>query len=183
MNSEENTLKLIEMLDEAVKEIDKIDERLKAYEDKINAVGDAVRVVGERDNVIQLQQQNQQSLLEILDGLMSSLEFSRENSKFLTDYDFSSSDRIDRCVRAANHLIDILETDFPPALRKMKACEEQLNYLERLKLNFCSNSQNHLKNAIGHAVINNYFLFNRSLFLSPINFLNSFTFKKNQNKS
>jgi hypothetical protein len=36
MNSEENTIKLISMLDKAVEEIQKIDERLQIYEDKIS---------------------------------------------------------------------------------------------------------------------------------------------------
>lgn len=35
MNSEENTIKLITMLDKAVEEIEKIDQRLQIYEDKI----------------------------------------------------------------------------------------------------------------------------------------------------
>ena len=34
----------------------------------------------------------------------------------------------------------------------MKAYEEQMNMLERLKLKFCNSVYNHLKNAIGHAV-------------------------------
>jgi hypothetical protein len=35
MNSEENTIKLIAMLDKAVEDIEKIDQRLQIYEDKI----------------------------------------------------------------------------------------------------------------------------------------------------
>ena len=35
MNSEENTIRLIGMLDKAIEEIDKIDERLQIYEDKL----------------------------------------------------------------------------------------------------------------------------------------------------
>jgi hypothetical protein len=34
----------------------------------------------------------------------------------------------------------------------MKAYEEQISMLERLKLKFCNNVCNHLKNAIGHVV-------------------------------
>ena len=83
MNSEKNTLKLIDMLDKAVDEIEKIDKRLREYEEKISAVGDAVRIVGERDNVIQLQQTNQNALLGLLNNMISSLEFSVENKRLL----------------------------------------------------------------------------------------------------
>ena len=95
MNSEENTLKLIEMLDEAADEIDKIDKRLKDYEEKISAVGDAVRIVGERDNVIQLQQNNQHNLLDLLENMMGMLEFSTDNLNTLNECNLSSPDKVD----------------------------------------------------------------------------------------
>lgn len=152
MNSEENTLKLIEMLDDAVTDIDNIDGRLKNYEEKISAVGDAVRIVGERDNVIQLQQNNQHSLLELLENMMGMLEFAPENMKVLNDCDLTSRAKIENCTQAANQLLEIIETEFPVGLKKMKAYEEQMNVLERLKLKFCNSVYNHLKNAIGYAV-------------------------------
>ena len=113
MNSEENTLKLIEMLDQAVDEIDKIDKRLQVYEEKISAVGDAVRIVGERDNVIQLQQNNQHALLDLLENMMGMLEFSAEYQSILNECDLSSPKKIDRCVGAANQLLEIIETNLP----------------------------------------------------------------------
>lgn len=113
MNSEENTLKLIEMLDTAVDEIDKIDKRLEIYEEKINAVGDAVRIVGERDNVIQLQQNNQHALLDLLETMMNMLEFTPEQYNILNECDLSSPKKIDRCVQSANQLLDVLEANLP----------------------------------------------------------------------
>lgn len=115
MNSEQNTLKLIEMLDSAVEKIEKLDKRLNFYEDKISAVGDAVRIVGERDNVIQLQQNNQHALVDLLDGMMSSLEFTERDFKILSDCDLTSSSRsVASCVAAGNRLLDVLETNIPP---------------------------------------------------------------------
>ena len=113
MNSEENTIKLIAMLDGAVVEIEKIDKRLKEYEDKISAVGDAVRIVGERDNVIQQQQNNQHSLLELLDTMMTSLEYPMEYKKLLNECDLSSFQNVEKCVIAAYYLMDVIETDLP----------------------------------------------------------------------
>lgn len=152
MNSEENTLKLIEMLDSAVDEIDKIDKRLEIYEEKINAVGDAVRIVGERDNVIQLQQNNQHALLDLLETMMNMLEFSSEQYSILNECDLSSSRKIDRCVTAANQLLDVIEANLPLGLKKMRAYEDQINSLERIKFKFCNDSYNHLKNVIAHSV-------------------------------
>lgn len=151
MNSEENTQQLMEMLDTAVGEIDKIDNRLKDYEGKISAVGDAVRIVGERDNVIQLQQNNQHGLLDMLENMVQMLDFSEQNVKVLTECGLSTKPRIQKSIEAANQLLDIIETEFPPGFTKMKAYEEQMNMLERLKLKFCNSVYNHLKNAIGHA--------------------------------
>jgi exocyst complex component 1 len=113
MNSEENTLKLIEMLDVAVSEIDKIDQRLQIYEEKINAVGDAVRIVGERDNVIQLQQNNQHALLDLLENMMNMLEFTQDQHNILNECDLSSAKKIDRCVAVANQLLEIIDTNLP----------------------------------------------------------------------
>ena len=113
MNSEENTIKLIAMLDGAIVEIEKIDKRLKEYEDKISAVGDAVRIVGERDNVIQQQQNNQHSLLELLDTMMTSLEYPMEYKKLLNECDLSSFQNVEKCVIAAYYLMDVIETDLP----------------------------------------------------------------------
>ena len=81
MNSEENTLRLIEMLDDAVADVEGVDRRLASYEEKISAVGDAVRIVGERDNVIQLQQNNQHGLLELLETMMGEYTGKKDTSK------------------------------------------------------------------------------------------------------
>jgi hypothetical protein len=159
MNSEENTLRLIEMLDEAGKEIDKIDDRLKTYEDKISAVGEAVRIVGERDNVIQLHQNNQHMLLDVLEGLVSSLDFESELKDILLESNFSSYGNITRCVSAANNLMDIIESDIHIGLRGLKAYDEQKRTLESLKIRFANNSYQHLKNIIGHLVSSFILLF------------------------
>ena len=113
MNSEENTLKLIEMLDAAVEEIDKIDKRLQDYEEKISAVGDAVRIVGERDNVIQLQQNNQHSLRELLEEFIEKIEFPKQSLLLLNDCDLQSPKKIEMCTLAANQLLEILDSDLP----------------------------------------------------------------------
>ena len=162
MNSEENTLKLIEMLDTAMDEIEKIDTRLKDYEDKISAVGEAVRIVGEHDDVIQLQQKNQHELFDMLENMIGSLEYPPEYKAVMSECDFSSPQRVARCVVAANALLDVLETDLPNGLKKMKSYEEQKKFLEHLKLRFCNNCSTHLRNAIAHAVI--YFTLYRILF-------------------
>jgi len=151
MNSEENTLRLIEMLDSAVAEVDRLDARLADYEGKISAVGDAVRIVGERDNVIQLQQNNQHGLLDLLDSMMHLLEFPAASVRLLADCDLSSQARIDACASAAYQLLDAIEAELPAGLRRLRAYEEQMAGLERLKLKFCSGVYLHLKNAIGHA--------------------------------
>lgn len=119
MNSEENTIKLIEMLDGAIDEIDKMDTRLKEYEDKISAVGEAVRIVGEHDDVIQLQQRNQHGLFDLLENMIQSLEFPNEYKVILNECDFSSPQRVNRCMKAANLLLDVLETDLPNGNKKV----------------------------------------------------------------
>lgn len=174
MNSEEKTLKLIEMLDGAVDEIEKIDDRLKEYEDKISAVGDAVRLVGERDNVIQLQQNNQYALLELLDSFVNNLDFPPECRKALIGCDLSNERSIKKVSVAANKLLEVLEAELSSGsnlkfllkiintkkcnkgLKKMKAFGDQIHVLEKFKYSFCSNLCQHIKNAIGHAVI--YFI-------------------------
>lgn len=152
MNSEENTIQLIQMLDAAVAEIDTIDTRLQEYENKISAVGDAVRIVGERDNVIQLQQTNLHELFELLEHMIKSLEYPAEYKTLLAECDLSTPQRVKKCATAANLLLDVLETDLPNGLKKMKSYEEQKKYLEHLKLRFCNHCSNHLRNAIGHVV-------------------------------
>ncbi len=151
MNSEENTLRLIEMLDTAVDEVDNLDNRLAEYESKISAVGDAVRIVGERDNVIQLQQNNQHALLDLLDSMVQLLDFPPTSVRLLSDCDLSSSVRVNACSQAANQLLDVLETEMAPGLKRLRAYEEQFATLERLKLKFCNGLYQHLKNAIGYA--------------------------------
>jgi hypothetical protein len=152
MNSEQNTLQLIEKLDKAVEEIDKIDERLAEYEDKINTVGEAVRIVGEHDNVIQMQQNNQQSLVDLLDGFINSLDFSDDNYDRVNKPNFSSAKGVEKTVASANFLLDILETEIPEELKKMKAFEERCKLLEQLKIRFSSNAHDHLKYCIEDGV-------------------------------
>lgn len=113
MNSEENTILLIERLDAAMEEIDRIDTRLKDYEEKVSAVGEAVRIVGEHDDVIQLQQKNQHALFDLLENMIQSLEYPNEYKAVLSECDLSSPQKVSKCVTAANLLLDVLETDLP----------------------------------------------------------------------
>jgi hypothetical protein len=152
MNSEENTLRLIEMLDFAAAEIENIDLRLKTYEDKISAVGEAVRIVGERDNVIQMHQGNQHSLLECLEELVATLDLDSEMRDTLLESNLSSERSVTRCVTAANSLMDMIERDVNVGLRGLKAYEEQRRTLESVKIRFANNAYSHLKNTISHWV-------------------------------
>lgn len=152
MNSEENTIKLISMLDKAVEEIQKIDERLQIYEDKISAVGDAVKKVGNEDNFIQIQENNQMNLLEILEKMITQLDISDDEVRLLKECDLTSTTKINKCVKAANSLLKSIDsTVFNSGLMKMKAYEEQKRYLENLKLTFSSASSSHIKNSIMHS--------------------------------
>lgn len=152
MNSEESSITLLNMLDKAVDEIDKIDQRLQIYEDKICAVGDAVKKVGNEDNFIQIQETNQQKLLDELEDMIGQLDYSEEYQKVLRDCDLTTKAKVDRCVQAANALLSKLNIKISNGLMKMKAYDEQKRIFDSLKFQFGSQCAAHIKNAIGYSV-------------------------------
>ncbi|CAF4094180.1 unnamed protein product, partial [Rotaria magnacalcarata] len=71
MASEKGAVQLMNMLDKAVEEISKIDNRLGLYEKKLSTVADAVKIMSRKDSLIQIETANVQKLTEALDNLLS----------------------------------------------------------------------------------------------------------------
>ena len=89
-------------------------------------MGDAVRIVGERDNVIQLQQNNQHGLLDLLDSMVHHLHLPAASVRLLSDCDLSGPAKVDACAHAACQLLDVLEAEVAPGLKRLRAYEEQV---------------------------------------------------------
>ena len=73
---------------------------------------------------------------------------SEEDLRVLRDCELKTSVKVNKCVKAANLLLNALSSNLPSGLTKMKAFDEQKMQLEDLKKRFCESSSSYIKNSI-----------------------------------
>jgi hypothetical protein len=84
----------------------------------------------------------------------------------LSECDLKTRPKIDKCVKAANVLLNTIDADIPTGLTKLKAFEEQKKFLENLKFKFGNACATYIKNTIGLVVnkhLESYLLSENSL--------------------
>ncbi|CAF5216315.1 unnamed protein product, partial [Rotaria magnacalcarata] len=114
MASEKGAVQLMNMLDKAVEEISKIDNRLGLYEKKLSTVADAVKIMSRKDSLIQIETANVQKLTEALDNLLEMQDFSDDYIQLLQNSDLTNDNDRTMCIQAATLLTQALSVQLQP---------------------------------------------------------------------
>ncbi|XP_067843303.1 exocyst complex component 1 isoform X2 [Heptranchias perlo] len=146
MASEKQVNILMQLLDEALKEVDEIEHKLSSYEEMLQSVKEQMDHISQSNDLIQLSNTNNMKLLEEIEFLVNYLDLSKGHIKALTDGDLSSSKGIEACTNAAEALLQCMNIALRPGHDKLHAVQQQQQQFKDLREQFARRLANHLNN-------------------------------------
>ncbi|XP_078073497.1 exocyst complex component 1 isoform X7 [Mustelus asterias] len=146
MASEKQVNILMQLLDEALKEVDEIEHKLSSYEEMLQSVKEQMDHISQSNDLIQLSNTNNMKILEEIEFLVNYLDLSKGHIKALTDGDLSSSKGIEACTNAAEALLQCMNVALRPGHDELQAVQQQQQQFKDLREQFARRLANHLNN-------------------------------------
>ncbi|XP_060680091.1 exocyst complex component 1 isoform X1 [Hemiscyllium ocellatum] len=146
MASEKQVNILMQLLDEALNEVDEIEHKLSSYEEMLQSVKEQMDHISQSNDLIQLSNTNNMKLLEEIEFLVNYLDLSKGHIKALTDGDLSSSKGIEACTNAAEALLQCMNVALRPGHDELQAVKQQQQQFKNLREQFARRLANHLNN-------------------------------------
>lgn len=144
MASEARVSTLMNVIQVALDETLKLENRIEHYQNQLRNVRDTVFQVERKESIVQVQTENAIKLKVELENLVSKMDFPREMEYILSDGDLTSDEGIESCIRAANALNECLSADINPVLTDLPAVAEQKQHLMQLQSRFGYRIANHV---------------------------------------
>ncbi|XP_007890957.2 exocyst complex component 1 isoform X2 [Callorhinchus milii] len=161
MASEKQVNILMQLLDEALKEVDQIEHKLSSYEEMLQSVKEQMDHISQSNDLIQLSNTNNLKLLEEIEFLVNHLDLSKGHIKALTDGDLSSSKGIEACTNAAEALLQCMNIALRPGHGHLHSVQQQQQQFKELREQFARRLANHLNNVFVQQFTQNLTLYYR----------------------
>ncbi|KAM9330411.1 exocyst complex component 1 [Gastrophryne carolinensis] len=146
MASEKQVNILMQLLDEALKEVDQIEGKLSSYEEMLQSVKEQMDHISESNHLIELSKTNSEKLLGEIDFLVNHMDLSRGHIKALQEADLSSSRGIEACTNAAEAILQCMNVSLQPGQSMLQAVKQQQQLFTDLREQFARRLASHLNN-------------------------------------
>ncbi|KAM8890572.1 exocyst complex component 1 isoform X5 [Synchiropus splendidus] len=150
MASEKQVNILMQLLDEALGEVDTIEGKLSSYEEMLQSVKDQMDQISQSNRLIQISNTNNGKLLDEIQFLVNYMDLSKGHIRALQDGDLSSPKGIEACINAAEALLQCMNVALQPGHEKLMAVKQQQNLFTELRDTFARRLTNHLNNVFVH---------------------------------
>uniref|UniRef100_H2ZSP2 Exocyst complex component 1 n=1 Tax=Latimeria chalumnae TaxID=7897 RepID=H2ZSP2_LATCH len=151
MASEKQVNILMQLLDEALKEVDGIEQKLSSYEEMLQSVKEQMDQISQSNHLIQLSNTNNLKLLKEIEFLVNHMDLSKGHIKALQEGDLTSSRGIEACTNAAEALLQCMNVDLRfPGHEMLSAVQQQQQLFRELREQFARRLANHLNNVFVH---------------------------------
>ncbi|KAL8621072.1 hypothetical protein ACOMHN_040597 [Nucella lapillus] len=144
VGSEDQVLNLMRLLDEGIKEAERIESKLNSYDMILANVKEQMEVMQDKDTLVTCRNTNHQRLLEHLQHLVVQLDLDLKHIQALCEGDLTTPAGIMECTAAAQALHRCMNADIHPSMLKMAALEEQQKRLKKFSVNFTRRLATHL---------------------------------------
>lgn len=124
---------LMEQLELAIQEADKIEMRLDTYDQILNNVRETMEKMEKKNSMISIANKNNLCLLQKLENIVTKLDLPRKYQEILDDADLTNTQGLSMAIEAANALKDAMNVELEPALLHMSAVQEQKKHFEKYK--------------------------------------------------
>ncbi|NP_001120513.1 exocyst complex component 1 [Xenopus tropicalis] len=146
MASEKQVNILMQLLDEALKEVDQIEGKLSSYEEMLQSVKEQMDQISESNHLIELSKTNSDTLLSEIEFLVNHMDLSKGHIKALQEADLSSSRGIEACTNAAEALLQCMNVTLHPGHKMLQAVKQQQQLFSDLREQFARRLASHLNN-------------------------------------
>ncbi|KAL2089885.1 hypothetical protein ACEWY4_014573 [Coilia grayii] len=150
MASEKQVNILMQLLDEALTEVDTIEGKLSSYEEMLQSVKDQMDQISQSNRLIQISKSNNDKLLDEIQFLVNHMDLSRGHIRALQEGDLSSPKGIEACINASEALLQCMSVALRPGHDKLAAVKQQQMLFCELRDAFARRLTNHLNNVFVH---------------------------------
>ncbi|XP_052872288.1 exocyst complex component 1 [Anopheles cruzii] len=147
--SEKQVQVLMERIEEAISEAEKVEQRLDNYDEILCHVRDTMEKMGEKNQMIEIANVNNVRLLQELEKVVSQLDLPHAHQLALTDTDLTPKG-LPAAIAAAKALQMAMNSDIDPALLRLTAVQDQRKRFEKWKAKFSQTISRHLNNLFIH---------------------------------
>lgn len=150
MASEKQVNILMQLLDEALGEVDTIEGKLSSYEEMLQSVKDQMDQISQSNRLIQISNTNNGKLLDEIQFLVNYLDLSKGHVRALQEGDLTSPKGIEACINASEALLQCMNVALRPGHEKLSAVKQQQHLFAELRDTFARRLTNHLNNVFVH---------------------------------
>ncbi|KAM4706678.1 exocyst complex component 1 isoform 3-T3 [Discoglossus pictus] len=146
MASEKQVNILMQLLDEALQEVDQIEGKLSSYEEMLQSVKEQMNQISESNHLIELSKTNSDTLLGEIEFLVNHMDLSKGHIKALQEADLSSSRGIEACTNASEALLQCMNVTLQPGHKMLQSVKQQQQMFSDLREQFARRLASHLNN-------------------------------------
>uniref|UniRef100_A0AAZ3SSS8 Exocyst complex component 1 n=1 Tax=Oncorhynchus tshawytscha TaxID=74940 RepID=A0AAZ3SSS8_ONCTS len=158
MASEKQVNILMQLLDEALSEVDTIEGKLSSYEEMLQSVKEQMDQISQSNRLIQISNTNNGKLLDEIQFLVNYMDLSKGHIRALQDGDLSSPKGIEACINASEALLQCMNVALRPGHEKLMAVKQQQHLFTELRDTFARRLTNHLNNVFVHQCCTHFLL-------------------------
>ncbi|GAB0097853.1 Exocyst complex component 1 [Sergentomyia squamirostris] len=148
--SEKQVNALMEQIETAITEAERVEERLDTYDEILCHIRDTMEKMGEKNNMIEVANSNNIKLLTELERIVSQLDLAHAHQVALTDTDLTSTAGMVSAIAAGKALQAAMNSDIDAALLRLTAVQDQRKRFEKWKAKFSQTISRHLNNMFIH---------------------------------
>ncbi|XP_041780962.1 exocyst complex component 1 [Anopheles merus] len=149
LESEKQVQMLMERIEEAIQEAEKVEKRLDDYDEILCHVRDTMEKMGEKNQMIEIANTNNVRLLLELEKVVTQLDLPHVHQLALTDTDLTPKG-LPAAIAAGKALQMAMNSDIDPALLRLTAVQDQRKRFEKWKAKFSQTISRHLNNLFIH---------------------------------
>uniref|UniRef100_A0AAQ5XCD8 Exocyst complex component 1 n=1 Tax=Amphiprion ocellaris TaxID=80972 RepID=A0AAQ5XCD8_AMPOC len=150
MASEKQVNILMQLLDEALGEVDTIEGKLSSYEEMLQSVKEQMDQISQSNRLIQISNTNNGKLLDEIQFLVNYMDLSKGHIRALQEGDLTSPKGIEACINASEALLQCMNVALRPGHDKLMAVKQQQLLFAELRDTFARRLTNHLNNVFVH---------------------------------
>ncbi|XP_030229339.1 exocyst complex component 1 isoform X1 [Gadus morhua] len=150
MASEKQVNILMQLLDQALSEVDNIEDKLSSYEEMLQSVKEQMDQISQSNRLIQISNTNNGKLLDEIQFLVNYMDLSKGHIRALQEGDLSSPKGIEACINASEALLQCMNVALRPGHDQLLAVKQQQHLFSDLRDTFARRLTNHLNNVFVH---------------------------------
>lgn len=148
--SEKQVNALMEQIELAITEADRVEFRLNEYDEILCHVRDTMEKMGEKNTMIEIANNNNIKLLSELDSLVTQLDLPPVQQFALTETDLTTPQGLAAAITAGKALQTAMNCEIDPALLRLTAVQDQRKRFEKWKAKFSATISRQLNNMFIH---------------------------------